>query len=306
MATLAAPRRKRRPNFWPDTFRGYMFTLPVVLGLLIWTFGPMIASAFFSLTSYKIVSPPQWVGLQNYQDLTQDRVFGQSLVVTVKFAIMYILLGQSFSLMIALLLTRKVRGIALYRTAFYMPIVVPFVASSLLWRYLFNKEFGPINWLLRVVGIPPVNWLGSPDWALVSMVVISVWSNAVSTIVYVAGLQHIPEELHEAARIDGANPFQQLRYVTLPMLSPTVFFNMVTNLIAAFQFFVPAYIMTAGGPVKATYFYSLNLYEKAFKWLEMGYASAMAWIMFAIIIVLTLLVFRSSPLWVYYEGEVRK
>lgn len=307
MAAVTLPRgRQRSPHFWRDTARGYLFILPVVLGLLIWTFGPMIASAYFSLTNYRIVDAPEFVGFQNYIDLfTNDRLFAHSLNVTIRYALMFVIIGQVFSLGVAVLLTQNVRALPIFRTIFYLPIVVPYVASALLWRYLFNNQFGPINSVLAFFGIDGPNWLGSPDWALFSLVLISVWGGAVSTIIYVAGLQNIPEELLEAAKIDGATGVQRFRFVTIPMLTPTIFFNVVTGVIGAFQFFVPAFIMTEGGPARSTYFYNLNLYDKAFKWLEMGYASAMAWVMFAIIIVLTLFIFRSSPLWVYYEGEVK-
>jgi multiple sugar transport system permease protein len=304
MATSRATSRRRDPTLLRRTIVGYAFISPVVLGLIIWTFGPMVASAFLSLTDYKLLKPPEFIGLQNFIDLfTKDNQFLNSLVVTVKYAVLYVVFGQIFALSLAILLTQKVRGMPVFRTLFYLPVVVPFVASALLWRYLFNKDFGPINAFLEWIGIGGVNWLGSIDWALPSLVIISIWGGAVSTIIYVAGLQHIPEHLHEAARIDGATPRQQFRHVTLPLLTPTIFFAVVTTVIASFQFFVPAYIMTAGGPARSTYVYNLNLYDKAFKWLEMGYASAMAWVMFFIIIVLTLFIFRSSNRWVYYEGE---
>lgn len=309
MTDLALPRLKpkRSPTFWQDTLRGYLFILPVVLGLLIWTFGPMLASAYYSLTDYKIISEPRFIGFENYVDLfTSDRDFGRSLNVTARYALLYVVFGQLVSLGIAILLTQKVRGQTFFRTVFYLPIIVPYVASAVLWKYLYNKEYGPIAGILKALGLPAINWLGSPESALFALVIMAVWSNAVTTIIYVAGLQQIPEELLDAAKIDGTNALQRFLYVTIPMLSPTIFFNIVTAIIGAFQVFVPAFVMTEGGPVKATYFYNYNLYEKAFKWLEMGYASAMAWVLFAIIIVLTLFIFRSSPLWVYYEGEVRK
>jgi multiple sugar transport system permease protein len=300
-------KTKRSPTFWQDTLRGYLFILPVVLGLLIWTFGPMIASAYYSLTNYKIVGTPDFVGIQNFVDLlTKDRDFGRSLSVTIRYALMYVAIGQVVGLAAAVLLTQKVRGQTFFRTFFYLPIIVPYAASAVLWKYLYNKDYGPINGFFQAVGLPQINWLGSPESALFSLVMMSVWAGAVTTIIYVAGLQHIPEELLDAAKIDGANSIQRFLRVTIPMLSPTIFFNVVTGVIGAFQFFVPAFIMTEGGPVKSTYFYNYNLYEKAFKWLEMGYASAMAWVLFAIIIALTLLIFRSSPLWVYYEGEARE
>ncbi len=307
MVASRATSRRHDPTLWRRTIVGYAFISPVILGLVIWTLGPMVASAWFSLTDYKLLKPPEFIGLDNYVELfTKDRQFLNSLAVTTRYAVMYVVIGQVFALSLAVLLTQRVRGIPVFRTLFYMPVVVPFVASALLWRYLFNKDFGPINGFLQAIGLPPVNWLGSTDWALPSLVLVSVWGGAVSTIIYVAGLQHIPEHLKEAARIDGASSRQTFRHVMLPLLTPTIFFSVVTTVIASFQFFVPAFIMTNGGPAKSTYVYNLNLYDKAFKWLEMGYASAMAWVMFAIIIVLTLIIFRTSSRWVYYEGEARE
>jgi multiple sugar transport system permease protein len=308
MAALVSkpPKNKRSPTFWRDTLRGYLFIMPVVLGLLIWTFGPMLASAYYSLTDYKIIGIPEFIGLQNYTDLFQDKAFIQSLSITVRFGVMFVILSQIVGLGLAVLLTQKVRGLTIFRTIFYLPIIVPAAASALLWKYLYNKEFGPIDSVLQAVGLPAINWLGSPESALFAIVIMSVWGSAVTTIIYVAGLQNIPEDLLDSAKIDGANGFRRFIHVTIPMLSPTMFFNVVTGVIGSFQFFVPAFIMTQGGPAKSTYFYNYNLYEKAFKWLEMGYASAMAWVLFAIIIVMTMMIFRSSPLWVYYEGEVRQ
>ncbi|MFZ1040130.1 MAG: sugar ABC transporter permease [Anaerolineales bacterium] len=279
----------------------------MVLGLLIWTFGPMLASAYYSLTDYNLLKPPSFIGLGNYINMfTNDDLFVQSVIVTVKYVLMYVVFSQLLSLALALLLTQQVRLVNFFRTLYYLPMVIPYIASALLWRYLFDKDVGPINAVLAVFGIKGPSWLGSPQWALLSLVIISVWGSAVATIIYVAGLQQVPNELHEAAKIDGAGFFAQFIHITLPMLSPTILFNLVTSVIGAFQFFVPAYVITQGGPVKATYVYNLNLYDKAFSWLQMGYASAMAWVLFAMIIVLTGLIFRSSRLWVYYEGEERK
>jgi multiple sugar transport system permease protein len=300
-------KRKRRPGFWRETITGYLFIMPVVLGLIIWTFGPMIASAYYSLTDYNIMKEPKFVGFDNYVKLfTRDRDFARSLGVTLRFAVASMAIGQTVSLAVATLLTQKVRGMYIFRTFFYLPIIVPFIASALLFRYLFNAQFGPVNAVLEFFGIPAINWLGSQDWAQAAMVLIAVWTGGVvTTIIYVAGLQNVPEELYDSAKIDGANGWQRFLRVTLPMLTPTVFFNVVTGFIGAFQFFVPAFVITQGGPSKATYFYNLNLYDKAFNWFEMGYASAMAWVLFIIIIGLTLLIFRSSPLWVYYESEAK-
>jgi multiple sugar transport system permease protein len=305
-ADLPAARRtaRRRSRVIRENLLGYAFILPVVLGLLIWTFGPMLASAYYSLTDYNLLKPPVFVGVDNYVNLfTNDDLFIQSVTVTARYVLMFVVASQVMSLALAILLTQKVRFLNLLRTLFYLPIVIPYIASALLWRYLFDKEVGPINAVLGIAGIQGPSWLGSPQWALVSLVIISVWGGAVSTIIYVAGLQQVPEELHEAARIDGAGSVQQFLHVTIPLLSPTILFNVVTTVIGAFQFFVPAYVLTDGGPVHSTYVYNLNLYDKAFGWLQMGYASAMAWVLFAIILVLTGLIFRSSPLWVHYESE---
>jgi multiple sugar transport system permease protein len=296
-------KTRRRSHFWRDTLHGYLFILPVVLGLLIWTFGPMLASFFYSLTDYNLLKPPVFIGLANYANLfTVDDLFIQSVTVTLRYAFMFVLFSQMLSLGLAMLLTQNVRFLNLFRTLYYLPIVIPYIASALLWRYLFDKDVGPINAALGVFGIQGPSWLGSPSWALVSLVIISVWGSAVSTIIYVAGLQQVPGELYEAAEIDGAGGLARFTRITIPMLSPTILFNVVTSVIAAFQFFVPAYVLTQGGPVHSTYVYNLNLYDKAFSWLQMGYASAMAWVLFAIIMVLTGLIFRSSPLWVHYEG----
>src|SRR5687768_8368511 len=201
-AQLALPRPKRRrsPTFWQDTLRGYLFILPVVLGLLIWTFGPMLASAFYSLTDYKIISEPEFVGLENYVELlTDDKAFFQSLSVTVRFALMYVIGAQVVCLGIAVLLTQRVRGLSIFRTLFYLPIIVPAAASAVLWKYLYNKEFGPIDGILNALGLQSINWLGSPESALFALVIMAVWGAAVTTIIYVAGLQHVPEELLESA-----------------------------------------------------------------------------------------------------------
>jgi multiple sugar transport system permease protein len=306
VAASKPARRRFDRAFWRRTIRGYLFISPVVLGLVIWTFGPMVASLYFSLTHYKIISAPVFIGLDNFSDLfTHDKLFIQSLWVTVRYTLLFVILVQLVSLPLAMLLTQKVRGLSIFRTLFYLPVVVPVVATALLWRYLMNKEYGPIDAVLKFFGLPAINWLGSPDMALVSLVIISVWGGALFTIIYVAALQHIPEQLHEAARIDGANNWQQFRFVTIPLLTPAIFFCLVTSVILSFQFFIPAYVMTGGGPSNATYVYNLNLYDKAFKWLEMGYASAMAWVLFIIIFIVTLVIFRTQRLWVHNEGGAR-
>jgi multiple sugar transport system permease protein len=280
-----------------------------VLGLLLLTLGPMVASAYISFTAYPLLAPPKFVGLRNYIDLfTKDKLFYQSLKVTFSYAVMALPLGLILSLLAALLLNQKVRGIRFFRTFFYVPSIVPAVASAVLWGWLLNPDWGLVNAVLKSMGLPTSRWLSEPETALPSLVLISLWGIGGTTIIYLAGLQSIPEELYEAAKIDGGNTWHLFWFVTIPLLTPTIFFNLVMGLIGTFQYFAPVYILTngTGGPVRSTYFYNLNLYEKAFRWLQMGYASAMAWVLFVIVLCFTLLIFRSSSVWVYYEGEVKR
>jgi multiple sugar transport system permease protein len=289
-----------------DTFEGYLFIMPVVLGLIIFTFGPMVASLYFSMTDYPILRSPEWVGFGNYIKMfTKERYFWQAVRVTVIFAATQVPLGMVGSFMLALLLNQKIKGIAFFRTCFYMPTVVPAVASAILWSWLMNPDYGLINSFIRGVGLAPFPFLGDPKTALASMVIMSLWGIGGGMIIYLAGLQSIPETLYEAGKIDGANAMQLFRFVTLPMMTPTLFFNLVMGLIAAFQVFTEAFIMTRGGPLYSTYFYGLMVYDRAFKFTQMGMASAMAWVLGIAVMVMTLLVFRSSSMWVFYENEVK-
>jgi multiple sugar transport system permease protein len=196
-----------------------------------------------------------------------------------------------------------VRGITAFRTAFYIPTIVPQIAMIFVWGWLINPEFGLINAGLRLLGLPKVNWLNDPNTALISLALLSLWSIGPTMIVFLAGLQMIPEEYYDAAKIDGAGDWHLFRTITLPLLSPTTFFNVVMNGIATFRYFAPPFVLTQGGPLYATYVYNLNLYEKAFQWLQMGLASAMAWLLFVIVLVITLILFRSSDAWVHYEVQ---
>jgi multiple sugar transport system permease protein len=295
-----ATRRRR------DTVEGYLFIMPVVLGLLIFTFGPMLASLYFSLTDYPILRSPEWIGLQNYIKLfTQEKYFWKSVQVTVIYAVFSVTLGIIGSFILALFLNQKLKGIAFFRTAFYMPVIVPVVASAVLWSWMLNPDYGLINAILKGLGLPTSRWLASPESALPSLILMSLWGIGAGMIIYLAGLQGIPESLYEAGKIDGANSRQLFFYVTLPLMTPTIFFNVVIGLIGAMQIFTEAFLMTAGGPLHATYFYGLMVYERAFKFFQMGMASAMAWVLGIVIMLLTLLVFKSSALWVFYESEVK-
>ena len=302
---LAKPQKSTLA--WRETITAYLLISPWIVGFIVFTLGPMVASLVFSFTNYSIIRPAKFVGLQNYATmLFNDYRFWHSLKVTLTFAIFAIPLGLVFGLLLALLLNAKVPGIAVWRTVYYTPSVVSGVAVAILWAYLFNPQYGVFNWLLSLVGVKGPGWLSSPQWALPALVIMSLWGVGGGMIIYLAGLQGIPTALYEAAEVDGANSIQKFFNITLPMISPVLFYNLIIGIIGTFQYFTNAYVMTAGGPVEATLFYNLNLYNNAFRYQEMGYASALAWALFVIVLVLTMLVFRSSSIWVYYEGELRR
>ena len=285
------------------SFTGYAFIAPWLVGFLAFTVYPFLSSVYLSFTRYDIVTPPVWVGAANYHTLlTGDALFWKSLSVTFEFALVAVPLGIIFGVMLALLLNLELRGMGLYRTIFFLPSILPTVATSVVFLWLFNPEVGLINRLLRAVGVTGPEWLQSPTWALPSLVLLSLWAVGGSMVIYLAGLKDIPAHLYEAATIDGANAWQRLRNVTLPMLSPVIFFNLVMGLIGVFQYFTEAYIMTQGGPEDSTHFYALYLFERAWRYLDMGYASAMAWVLFLVIMAITGLLFWTQRRWVHYEG----
>jgi multiple sugar transport system permease protein len=306
-ARAALARRRpmtlgRREAIW-----AYVLISPWLVGFVIFTAGPMVASLIFSATSYDIINPPIFVGADNYVRLfTADPRFWTSLRVTLTFAVVALPLGLVVGFTLALMLNADIPGVSVWRTIYYLPSVAAGVAVAILWSTLFNPRFGIINWILSWFGIRGPGWLASPDWALPALVVMSLWGVGGGMIIYLAGLQSIPTTLYDAAHVDGANRWHRLRYITLPMMTPIIFYNLVMGTIGTFQYFTNAYVMTGGGPVEATLFYNLNLYNNAFRYMRMGYASALAWILFAIVLFLTLLIFRSSASWVYYEGSLRR
>ncbi len=285
---------------------GWLFASPWIIGFVIWTFGPMLASLGLAFTEWDLITPAKFVGLSNFQAMLSDPLVAQSLKVTILYAITSVPLNIFFGLLIALLLNARIVGLRFYRTAYYLPSVLSGVAVALLWRWLFSTEFGLINQMLSMIGIEGPSWLGDPTWALPSLVLMSIWSVGAGAIIYLAGLQGIPTELYEAAEVDGARWMQRLVYVTLPLMTPVLFFQLVVGMINALQIFTQAYIMTAGGPNNATLFVILYLYQNAFMYQRMGFASALAWVLLTLILLLTLLIYRSSTSWVYYEGETRK
>lgn len=289
-----------------EEIEGFLCISPWLVGFLVFLVFPILLSIYLSFTDYDYVSAPKFVGLANYQRALQhDPLFWHSLKVTFLYAAMALPLELVFSFGLALLLNRQGRGMSIYRTIYYLPAILPLVAVSILWTWVFNSQYGILNWGLSLFGIQGPAWLSDPDWALFALVIMSLWGIGRAMIIYLAGLQNINPELHDAAKVDGAGILASFRYVTVPMMTPVIFFNLIMGVIGAFQVFVQAYIMTSGGPARATYFYMLYLYDSAFSFFKAGYASALAWLLFAITLFFTLLILRSSSAWVYYEGELR-
>jgi multiple sugar transport system permease protein len=284
----------------------YLAITPWLLGLVLFTGGPILASLYFSFTDWNVLTAPRWVGLDNYVQLaTVDPIFWTSLYNTAFYTVGHVPLTFLVALLAALLLNQPVPLIPFFRTVFYLPTVTAGVALSILWLWIFNPEFGLVNYVLGLVGIPGPGWLSSKEWAKPALILMSAWGFGESMVILLAGLQGVPVHLYEAAKIDGANRLQEFRHVTLPMLSPVSFFVLIVSVIGSFQVFTNVYVMTKGGPADATLMYVLQMYFKAFSDLKMGYTSAMAWILFAIILAFTLLQFRFARRWVYYEGETR-
>lgn len=282
---------------------GYVFILPWLVGFLLFTAGPMLASLYLSFCKYDLHTLT-WVGARNYEVLLrQDPLFWKSLTNTALYVLFSVPLGLTGSLAIALLLNQKVKGLAFFRTAFYLPSLVPAVASALVWQWIFHPDAGLLNYGLSMLGIKGPQWLQDPKTALPSLILMSLWGIGGSRmVIFLAGLQGISDELYEAASLDGAKGWAAFRHVTLPMLSPTLFFNLVLGIIGSFQVFTSAYVMTSGGPNNATLMYVLYLYNNAFRYFKLGKASAMAWVLFVILLIFTLVQFRSASKWVYYEG----
>ena len=303
-STLKPPRLSlaRRESLW-----AYTFITPWIIGFFIFTVGPMLASLYFSFTEYDIVSAPKWVGLTNYIHLIHDNLFWHSLGVTFKYAVIALPLGLIISYLIAVLLNQKISGINIWRTVYFLPSVIAGVAVALLWARIFDPKFGILNPFLAQLGIKGPGWLSDPQWAVPALVIMSLWSVGGNIIIYLAGLQGVPTDLYDAAKVDGATAWQRFRHVTLPMTTPVIFYNLILGLIGTFQYFTEVYVLTngTGNPARATLFYNLYLYQNAFRYFHMGYASTMAWVLFIIVLGFTLLIFRSSDTWVYYEGQLR-
>ena len=282
---------------------GLLFCLPWFIGFGVFMLFPMLAALYYSLSDYSVLLPPVFIGLENYRELASDTLFWKSLSNTLYYAIGAVTLSLMTSLTLALLLNSRVRGMAFYRTVFFLPSLMPVVAGSILWMWMYTGDGGIINTALAYVGIKGPAWLADPDFAKSALILMAVWGAGHAMVILLAGLQDIPEHLYEAALLDGAGWWHRMVYVTLPMITPVVYFNLIIGIIGSLQVFTQAFIMTGstGAPERSTLFYVLRLFNVAFEDLRMGYACAMAWILFVIILGLTIIMHKFSARWVHYE-----
>jgi len=288
--------------------KGLLFTSPWILGLLCFYVYPIGASVYYSLTSYSVISPAEWVGLTNYVSLvTLDDVFRTSVVNSVIYAAMAIPSSLIVGVIIALLLNANIKGVAFYRALYFMPVLVPAVASAVVWKWVLNPRFGMINAILASLGLPQPGWLSDPGWSKPSLVLIGLWGVGQAVVIYLASLQDVPRELLDAAEVDGANTIQRIWHVSIPFITPVIFFNLIMGMIGAFQVFTLPFVMTGGDgkPAQSLLFYAMYLYRNAFILLRMGRASAMAWMLCIAVLIATLIIFGTSARWVYYGGEER-
>ncbi len=304
MFNLAARKKRNLNQRQKEAISFYLFISPWIIGFILFYLGPVIASFYFSLTNWDLLTPPKFIGMANYVKIfTRDPLFLQSLKVTLVYTFTYVPLDLILGLLIALLLNRPIKGIGIFRTIFYLPSVLTGVAYVVMWMWIFNPQVGLINTLLKYIGITGPRWLLDPKYALWALVLMSIFQVGRSMVIYLAGLQDVPKELQEAASIDGANAWGRFWKITLPLLTPSILFNLIFGMIMTFQSFTNVYIATNGGPLDSTLFYVLYLYQKAFSLLEMGYASALAWILFLMVLVLTIIIFKTSGKWVFYRSE---
>ncbi len=282
---------------------GYLLISPWLIGFLIFTLIPMCMSFYLSFTDYELMKQSNWIGFGNYSRLFKDRLVGVALYNTVYYVFISVPLRLFLALILAVLLNQKIKGTTVFRTLFYLPSVTSSVAMALLWIWLFNPDFGLINYLLSFLGVKGPGWLVDPTWSKPALIIMSLWGVGPTMVIFLAGLQGIPESLYEAAVLDGASNFRRFINITIPLLSPVILFNLLIQVIQSFQVFTSAYVMTGGGPVDSTLFYVLYLFKVAFQFLEMGYGSALAWIFFVIILIFTIIQMKLSSYWVYYESE---
>jgi multiple sugar transport system permease protein len=302
-ARPAAPGSARLSLATREAIWGYVFIAPWIVGFLAFSAFPILAVLYLGFTEYSIFESPKWIGLRNYTKiLTDDRLFYTTLYNTTYYVLAAVPGQMLLGFGAALLLNQKVRWLVFWRSAFYLPVVVPYIVSSLVFVWLLEPQVGVLKYVLDAVGLPSPQWLQSEIWAKPAIVLLSLWHMGSYMLIFLAGLQGIPEHLYEAADLDGASPVHKLRHVTIPMLTPTILFNLVIGIINSFQVFTFAYVMTKGGPLNSTLFYVYYIYRRAFEFFEMGYAAALATILFLVVLAVTMVIFFWSKHWVYYEG----
>lgn len=295
------PGYKRR-----EAINAYIMLAPWIIGFIAFTAGPMIASIVISFMDWPLLQAPKWIGFENYKFMFRDNLFWVSLYNTIYYTVIGVPLRVIAALCVALAMNLKLRGISVYRTIYYIPSITPAVASSIMWLWIFNPDFGLANALLGYIGVHSrIRWIYDPALSKPSLILMSLWGIGGMMIILLAGLQGIPEQLYEAAELDGAGLWHKFWHITLPMLSPSIFFVTIMQVISSFQVFTQAYVMTRGGPANSTLFMVLYLYQNGFEFFRMGYASSLAWALFMFVLVLTILQFRGSKYWVFYEGELR-
>jgi len=288
---------------------GLLFISPWLFGFLVFQLSPILMSLYYSLTEYNLFTSPKWVGFANYAEMAKDSKMYLSLYNTMFITVFGLFPQLAYALAVALLLNRNVKGLSLYRTIYFLPTLVPAVAGSLLWMWLLNAQYGLINQVLGAIGLPEPNWLMDAHWLKPSLILMGFWGTGTTTIMYLAALQDVPKMYYEAASIDGASAWHKFRHITLPAISPMTLFLVIMGLIGSFQYFSQGYVFaesnnqSIGGPENAILFYAIYLYQNAFSFLKMGYASAMAWLLFVIVFILTIVVFKSSSKWVFYGGD---
>ena len=295
----------RRRGAWQRAIRQWGVALPWLLptlaGLLVFTIGPTISSSLLSFTRWDMFDPPEWIGVTNYAKAFESQLFWKTLRNTVYYTGVYVPLVVVISLMLAVAMNQKLPGMTFFRTGYFLPVVTSTVAVAVVWYWIYNPEFGLLNWALYFVGIEGPPWLGSTKWAMPAVIIMSVWKGlGVNMMIFLAGLQDVPEELFDAAKIDGAGRVQSLRHVTIPTISPTIFFVTVLSAIGAFQVFEQTYVLTRGGPAYATLTIAYYIFQEAFEYWRMGFAAALAWVLCVLVLVVTLVQFRVQGRWVHY------
>lgn len=282
---------------------GYAFISPFILGFILWLLIPMLVSVWLVTREWDLITPPRFAGLANIQRLARDPMFFQSLKVTAYYACVSVPLSMTIAFLAALLMNSKVPGINVFRTIYYMPSIVPAVAVAVMWSWILNTQFGLLNHFLQSLAGVKIRWLQDPKWAMPALMLMSFWSFGTTMVIYLAGLQGIPNVYYEAAEMDGAGRLSKLRHVTIPLMSPQIFFTLIMGIIGSFQTFTAGYLMTGGGPENATLFYVLYLYRNGFRFFKMGYAATLAWVLFFVILGLTAMVFRGVGRRVYYAAD---